>query len=72
LVNFAQTSLHVIMGKRGNSGRDTLSNTWGVTDSRPRARRVRDDFGYVCYMAEARVALLRYPRTFPRPAGVIL
>jgi hypothetical protein len=40
-------------------------------DSRPRARRVRDDPGYVCYMAEARAMLLRYPRTFPRPAGTI-
>jgi hypothetical protein len=41
-------------------------------DSRPRARRVRDDSGYVCYMAEARATLPRYPRTFPRPAGAIL
>jgi hypothetical protein len=41
-------------------------------DSRPRARRVRDDPGYVCYMAEARATLPRYPRTFPRPAGTIL
>jgi hypothetical protein len=40
-------------------------------DSRPRARRVRDDPGYVCYMAEARATLPRYPRTFPRPAGTI-
>jgi hypothetical protein len=40
-------------------------------DSRPRARRVRDDPGYVRYMAEARATLLRYPRTFPRPAGTI-
>jgi hypothetical protein len=31
LVYFAQISLHVIMGKRGNLGMDTLSNTWGVT-----------------------------------------
>jgi hypothetical protein len=31
LVYFAQFGLHVIMGKRGNSGMDTLSNTWGVT-----------------------------------------
>jgi hypothetical protein len=38
-------------------------------DSRPRARRVRDDFGYIRYMAEARATLPRYPRTFPRPAG---
>jgi hypothetical protein len=29
LVYFAQISLHVIMGKRGNPGMDTLSNTWG-------------------------------------------
>ena len=41
-------------------------------DSRPRARRVRDDYGYVCYMAKARATLPRYPRTFPRPAGTIL
>jgi hypothetical protein len=40
-------------------------------DSRPRARRVRDDSGYVRYMAEARATLPRYPRTFPRPAGTI-
>jgi hypothetical protein len=40
-------------------------------DSRPRACRVRDDLGYVCYMAEARATLPRYPRTFPRPAGTI-
>jgi hypothetical protein len=41
-------------------------------NSRPRARRVRDDSGYVCYMVEARATLPRYPRTFPRPAGAIL
>jgi hypothetical protein len=41
-------------------------------DSRPRARRARDDSGYVRYMAEARATLPRYPRTFPRPAGAIL
>jgi hypothetical protein len=40
-------------------------------DSRPRARRVRDDPGYIRYMAEARATLPRYPRTFPRPAGTI-
>jgi hypothetical protein len=40
-------------------------------DSHPRARRVRDDPGYVRYMAEARAMLPRYPRTFPRPAGMI-
>nr|AAT39464.1 unknown [Zea mays] len=40
-------------------------------DSRPRARRVSDDPGYVRYMAEARATLPRYPRTFPRPAGTI-
>jgi hypothetical protein len=38
-------------------------------DSRPRTRRVRDDPGYVRYMAETRATLPRYPRTFPRPAG---
>jgi hypothetical protein len=41
-------------------------------DSRLRARRARDDSGYVRYMAEARATLPRYPRTFPRPAGAIL
>jgi hypothetical protein len=41
-------------------------------DSRPRACRVRDDPGYVRYMAEARATLSRYPRTFSRPAGTIL
>jgi hypothetical protein len=40
-------------------------------DSCPRARRVRDDPRYVRYMAEARATLSRYPRTFPRPAGMI-
>ena len=40
-------------------------------DSRPRARRVRDDPRYVRYMAEARATLPRYPRTFPRPAETI-
>jgi hypothetical protein len=33
-------------------------------DSRLRARRARDDSGYVRYMAEARAMLPRYPRTF--------
>jgi hypothetical protein len=41
-------------------------------DNRLRARRARDDYGYVRYMAEARATLPRYPRTFPRPAGAIL
>jgi hypothetical protein len=41
-------------------------------DSRPRARRVRDDSGYVRYITKARATLPRYPRTFPRPAGTIL
>jgi hypothetical protein len=40
-------------------------------DSRPRPRRVREDPGYVCYMAEARATLPRYPRIFPRPAETI-
>jgi hypothetical protein len=40
-------------------------------DSHPRARRVRDDPGYVRYMAEARATLPRYPRTFPRLVGTI-
>ena len=34
--------------------------------------RARDDQGYVRYITEARAALPRYPRTFPRPAGTIL
>jgi hypothetical protein len=41
-------------------------------DSRLRTRRARDDSGYIRYMAEARATLLRYPRTFLRPAGAIL
>jgi hypothetical protein len=41
-------------------------------DSRLRARRARDDSGYVRYMAEARATLPRYPRTFLRPAGAIM
>jgi hypothetical protein len=40
--------------------------------SRLRARRARDDSGYVRYMVEARATLPRYPRTFPIPAGAIL
>jgi hypothetical protein len=40
-------------------------------DSRPRTCRVRDDPGYVRYMAKARATLLRYPKTFLRPAGTI-
>ena len=40
-------------------------------DSRLR-RRARDDPGYVRYITKARATLLRYPRTFPRPAGTIL
>jgi hypothetical protein len=41
-------------------------------DSRPRTRRARDDSRYIRYMGEARATLLRYPRTFLRPAGAIL
>jgi hypothetical protein len=41
-------------------------------DSRLRARRARDDSGYVRYMDEARATLPRYPRTFLRPVGAIL
>jgi hypothetical protein len=37
----------------------------------PRARRVRDDPGYIRYMAEAQAMLPRYPKTFSRPAGTI-
>jgi hypothetical protein len=44
---------------------------WEGFDNRSKARRVRDDPGYVCYMAEARATLPRYPRTFPRLAGTI-
>jgi hypothetical protein len=39
--------------------------------SRLRARRVRDDSGYVRYITKARSTLPRYPRTFPRPARTI-
>jgi hypothetical protein len=42
------------------------------SDSRLRARRARDDPGYVRYITKARATLPRYPRTFPRPAGTIL
>jgi hypothetical protein len=41
-------------------------------DSCPKARRVRDDSGYVRYITKAQATLPRYPRTFPRPAGTIL
>jgi hypothetical protein len=41
-------------------------------DSRLRTRRARDDSGYVRYMAEARAALPRYPRTFSILAGAIM
>jgi hypothetical protein len=37
----------------------------------PKACRVRDDPGYVHYMAKARATLPRYPKTFPRPAGTV-
>jgi hypothetical protein len=40
-------------------------------DSRPRTCRVRDDPGYVHYMAMARATLPRYPKTFPRPARTV-
>jgi hypothetical protein len=40
-------------------------------DSCPRACKVRDDPGYVRYMAKARATLPRYPKTFPIPAGTI-
>jgi hypothetical protein len=33
--------------------------------------RVRDDHGYIHYMAKARATIPRYRRTFPRPAGMI-
>src|SRR5688572_380829 len=42
------------------------------SDSRLRARRARDDPGYVRYITKARATLPRYPRTFPRPTGTIL
>jgi hypothetical protein len=41
-------------------------------DSRLRARRARDNPGYVRYITKARAMLPRYPRTFPRPTGTIL
>jgi hypothetical protein len=41
-------------------------------DSRLRARRARDDPGYVRYITKARATLPRYPRTSPRPTGTIL
>jgi hypothetical protein len=51
--------------------RGSKAGPLGGFDSRPRARRVRDDPGYVRYMAEAWAKLSRYPRTFLRPAGTI-
>jgi hypothetical protein len=42
------------------------------SDSRLRARRARDDPGYVRYITKARATLPRYPRTFPRPTRTIL
>jgi hypothetical protein len=41
-------------------------------NSRLRARRARDDPGYVRYITKARATLPRYPRTFPGPTGTIL
>jgi hypothetical protein len=35
-------------------------------------RRARDDPRYVRYITKARATLPRYPRTFPRPMGMIL
>jgi hypothetical protein len=40
-------------------------------DSRPRACKVRDNPGYVRYMAKARATLPRYPKRFPRLAGMV-
>jgi hypothetical protein len=40
-------------------------------NSRPRPCRVRDDPGYVRYMAKARATLPRYPKTFSRPVGIV-
>jgi hypothetical protein len=40
-------------------------------DSRPRTCRVRDDPGYVRYMAKARAMLSRYPKTFLRPVETV-
>jgi hypothetical protein len=40
-------------------------------DSRPRACRVRDDPGYVRYIAKAWATLPRYPKTFSRPARIV-
>src|SRR5690242_16081511 len=42
------------------------------SDSRLRARRARDDLGYVRYITKARATLPRYPRTFLRPTETIL
>jgi hypothetical protein len=42
------------------------------SDSRLRARRARDDPGYVRYITKARATLPRYPGTFLRPTGTIL
>jgi hypothetical protein len=42
------------------------------SDSRLRARRARDDPGYVRYITKARATLPRYPRTFLSPTGMIL
>jgi hypothetical protein len=39
--------------------------------SRLRARRARDDPGYVRYITKGRATLPRYHRTFPRPTGTI-
>jgi hypothetical protein len=43
LVYFAQFNLHVIMGKKGNPGVDTRSNTWGVTQSAAAVTRRRPE-----------------------------
>jgi hypothetical protein len=42
------------------------------SDSRLRARKARDDPGYVRYITKTRATLPRYPRTFSRPTGTIL
>jgi hypothetical protein len=51
--------------------RDSKAGPSKGFDSHPRTCRVRDDPGYIRYMAKARATLLRCPKTFPRPAGTV-
>jgi hypothetical protein len=65
-------------GRPGHSGSVPTTDQGFVgwppkgSDSCLRARRARDDPGYVRYITKARATLPRYPRTFPRPTGTIL